>query len=101
MLENNGIVRRITATHDLGTVKIFEDADLETALALLEESTSAMVAQTRVLRLQQEALNEFQATNHQAQIQFKRITGYRQRHRIQEKQNTDLAVMSAIFPPRF
>ena len=98
-MERNGTARRITASHDLGTVRVFLDEDIEAALTLLENSTSTIITQTQVLKLQQEALKEFQATNDQAQTQFKRITGYRQRYQVQEKQNTDLAVMSAKLPP--
>lgn len=80
------------AGYDLEMVESFLDEELEEALSSLEDATSVIVEQSRVLNLQRAGLNEFQAGNRQAQMQFKRTAGLRQRNRLQGKQNTDLAV---------
>lgn len=81
------------AGYDLEMVESFLDEELEEALSSLEDATSVIIEQNRALNLQRAALNEFQAGNRQAQMQFKRTAGLRQRNRLQGKQNTDLAVM--------
>ena len=66
-------------------------------MSSLENATLAITEQNRVLKRQRAALDEFQASNRQKTMQFKRIGGLRQKARLQEKQNTDLAVMSPKF----
>lgn len=94
-MERSGTARRIAASFDLDTVSPFLDADIEAAVHSLEMSTSAITAQNRILKLRKEALIDFQAYTHQTQTQYHRIAGLRQRNRVREKQNTDLAVMLA------
>lgn len=93
-LERNGTARRIAAGYDLETVESFPDEEIEAALSSLENATLVITEQSSVMKLQRTAVNEFQAGNRQTQIQFKRTAGLRQRNRLQEKQNTDLAVIS-------
>lgn len=95
MLERNGTARRIAANYDLDTVRPFLDEDIEAAVNSLEMSTSATTAQNRILKLRKEALIDFQAYTQQTQTQYNRIAGLRQRSRLREKQNIDLAVMLA------
>lgn len=92
-LERNGTARRIAAGYDLETIESFADEEIEAALSSLGNATSAIIEQSTVMELQRDALNEFQDGNRQTHMQFKRTTGLRQRNRLQEKQNTDLAVM--------
>lgn len=93
-LERNGTARRIAAGYDLETVESFPDEEIEAALSSLENATLVITEQSLVMKLQRTALCEFQAGNRQTQIQFKRTAGLRHRNRLQEKQNTDLAVTS-------
>lgn len=95
MLERNGTARQIAASYDLDTVRPFLDEDIEAAVNSLEMSTSATTAQNRILKLRKEALIDFQAYTQQTQTQYNRIAGLRQRNRLREKQNIDLAVMLA------
>ncbi len=95
VLERNGTARRIAANYDLDTVRPFLDEDIEAAVNSLEMSTSATTAQNRILKLRKEALIDFQAYTQQTQTQYNRIAGLRQRNRLREKQNIDLAVMLA------
>lgn len=92
VLERSGIARRIAANFDLDTVRPFLDEEIEAAVNSLEMSTSAITTQNRILKLRKEALIDFQAYTHQTQMQCNRIAGLRQRNRLREKQNTDLAV---------
>lgn len=95
VLERSGTARRIATNFDLDTVRPFLDGEIEAAVNSLETSTSAITAQNRILKLRKEALIDFQAYTHQTQMQYNRIAGLRQRNRLREKQNTDLAVMLA------
>lgn len=95
MLERNGTARRIAANFDLDTVRPFLDEDIEAAINSLEISTSAITAQNRILKLRKDALIDFQAYTQQTQTQYNRVAGLRQRNRLREKQNIDLAVMLA------
>lgn len=95
MLERNGTARRIAANFDLDTVRPFLDEDIEAAINSLEMSTSAITAQNRILKLRKDALIDFQAYTQQTQTQYNRVAGLRQRNRLREKQNIDLAVMLA------
>lgn len=96
VLERNGTARRIAANYDLDTVRPFLDEDIEAAVNALEISTSATTEQNRILKLRKEALIDFQAYTQQTQTQYNRIAGLRQRNRLREKQNIDLAVMLAF-----
>lgn len=93
-LERNGTARRIAAGYDLETVESFPDEEIGAALSSLEKATLVITEQTLILKLQRTALSEFQAGYRQTQIQSKRTAGLRQRNRLQEKQNIDLAVTS-------
>lgn len=95
MLERNGTARRIAANYDLDTVRPFLDEDIEAAINSLEISTSATTAQNRILKVRKEALVDFQAYSQQTQTQYNRVAGLRQRNRLREKQNIDLAVLLA------
>lgn len=95
MLERNGTARRIAANFDLDTVRPFLDEDIEAAINSLEMSTSAITAQNRILKLRKDALIDFQAYTQQTQTQYNRVAGLRQRNRLREKQNIDLAVTLA------
>lgn len=95
MLERNGTARRIAENFDLDTVRPFLDEDIEAAVNSLEMSTSAITAQNRILKLRKDALIDFQAYTQQTQTQYNRVAGLRQRNRLREKQNIDLAVMLA------
>ena len=95
MLERNGTARRIAANFDLDTVRPFLDEDIEAAINSLEMSTSAITAHNRILKLRKDALIDFQAYTQQTQTQYNRVAGLRQRNRLREKQNIDLAVMLA------
>lgn len=95
MLERNGTARRIAANFDLDTIRPFLDEDIEAAVKSLEISTSAITAQNRILKHRKDALIDFQAYTQQTQTQYNRIAGLRQRNRLREKQNIDLAVMLA------
>lgn len=95
VLERNGTARRIAANFDLDTVRPFLDEDIEAAVNSLEMSTSAITAQNRIFKLRKDALLDFQVYTQQTQTQYNRIAGLRQRNRLREKQNIDLAVMLA------
>lgn len=95
VLERNGTARRIAANFDLNAVRPFLDEDIEAAVNSLEMSTSAITAQNRTLKIRKDALIDFQAYTQQSQTQYNRIAGLRQRNRLREKQNIDLAVMLA------
>lgn len=95
LLERSGTARRIAASFDLDTVSPYLDADIEAAVNSLEKSTSTITAQNRTCKFRKEALIDFQSYTHQTQTQYNRIAGLRQRNRLREKQNTDLAVKLA------
>ena len=96
-LEENGVARRIAASHDLSLVRpLWDDDEIRTASKALKASTLAIENHTRVLKEQQQALLSFQESNDQAHERWKRTAAQRLKKRIQEKQNIELAVKRLI-----